>query len=106
MKTSNSVWVYNYPSARFPCAVFDTAENAHSWIMKNKISGTLTCYPINMSVYDWAIENQIFTPQKKSHSERKFIGSFTSASQEHYHYVFDDNGVFIQDESSTIGNFI
>jgi hypothetical protein len=96
------VWIYNAPRAMFPCAVFDTKQKAIEWIFENKISGCLTLYPINKSVYDWAIEIQFFVPKKPEHFTPKYIGSFTSAALEHYHFEFDENGEFIADTSSDI----
>jgi hypothetical protein len=88
----NGIWVYNAPRAMFPCAVFDTKQKAVEWILKNKVSGCLTLYPLNKSVYDWAIEEQCFVPKKSEHFERNYIGSFTSASLTHFHFEFDENG--------------
>jgi hypothetical protein len=88
----HGVWVYNASRAMFPCAVFDTKQKALEWIAKNKVSGCLTLYPLNKSVYDWAIENQIYTPKKPLHFTPKYIGIFTSDSLEHYHFEFYENG--------------
>jgi hypothetical protein len=59
---------------------------AEDWIAQNRLSGVLTLYPVDVGVYEWAIERGLFTPKKEHESEPKFIGSFTTASQEHYHY--------------------
>jgi hypothetical protein len=80
------VWVYNGARNHFPSAVFTERHLAEEWIQKNQLEGTLTAYPLNISVYDWAIEKEFFTPKKEEHWSPKFIANFSSASQEHYHF--------------------
>jgi len=59
---------------------------AEKWIKENKLSGILTCYPVDTGVYQWAIDNKRFTPKSEKHSTPEFIGGFTTASPQHYHY--------------------
>ena len=54
---------------------------------KNKLTGVLTKYPIDIGVYDWAIEHDLFIPKEDKHKHPSFIGSFTSASMDHYHFL-------------------
>ena len=51
-----------------------------------RCSGVLTLYPIDVGVYEWAIEKGLFTPKKPHETEAEFIASFTTASQPHHHY--------------------
>ncbi len=81
-----AIWVFNGEQSRFPSGLFSTKELAEDWISKNKLSGVLTRYPVDVSVYDWAITRNFFEPKKAEHRESTFIGRFSSASQEHYHY--------------------
>jgi len=81
-----SVWVFNGSGARFPSGVFESNAEAELWIRKYNLSGILTEYPLNTLVYHWAINNRLFLPKKDSHSTVDFIQSFTSASQNHFHY--------------------
>ena len=46
----------------------------------------LTLYPLDTGVYEWAIENDIFTPKEEHQFNPSFIQRFTSASMEHYHF--------------------
>jgi hypothetical protein len=46
----------------------------------------LTLYPLDIGVYEWAIARGLFTPKKDKHRTVEFIGGFTTASMEHYHY--------------------
>jgi hypothetical protein len=80
------VWVFCGTKATSPSGVFQTKEEAESWIRANRLSGTLTLYPVGIGAYNWAVQEGLFKPKKAEHSLPSFIQSFTSASQEHYHY--------------------
>jgi hypothetical protein len=80
------VWVFNGNGNAFPSGVFTTRERAEAWIAANGLGGMLTKYPLDLSVYEFAIENGWFTPSRDDHRSPAFIQRFTSASQEHYHY--------------------
>jgi hypothetical protein len=84
------VWVFNGSSARFPSGVFSDLEAAKGWISRNRLTGVLTAYPMNEGVFDWAIANDCtnLSPAKVQvkASDPNFVGSFTSASQEHFHF--------------------
>ncbi len=80
------VWVFNGTGSKFPAAIFTKKELAESWIMQNCLSGILTLYPLDIGIYDWAINNGHFTTTKPHEKEAEFIQKFTSASQEHFHY--------------------
>ena len=80
------VWIFKGNGANpFPSAVFSNLEKAEAWIKKHKLTGTLTKYPIDISVFDWAIKKEYFSPNEH-HFQPKVIGNFSSASQEHFHY--------------------
>ncbi|WP_140637474.1 DUF7710 domain-containing protein [Methylibium rhizosphaerae] len=81
-----TVWVFSGTRATFPSGVFQTKEEAESWIRENRLSGTLTQYPVGIGTYDWAVQEGFFKPKKPEHSLPSFIQSFSSASQDHYHY--------------------
>ena len=83
--TSAEIWVFNADGARFPGAVFAQRPAAEQWIKQYRLTGTLTLYPLNEGAYDWALRTGNFTPKKEA--TPSFVGSFTSASQEHYHYT-------------------
>jgi hypothetical protein len=80
------VWVFNGDKHRFPSGVFTDQTLAEEWIKRNKLTGTLTAYPINQGVYDWAVESGFFTPKRDDQRTASFIGNFSSASQPHKHY--------------------
>ncbi len=87
---NNLIWVFNGSGGRFPSGVFTDLLTAESWIKRYCLSGILTAYPVNSGVFDWAIENNFFTPKKEEHLSPEFIGKFSTASQEHYHF---ENGI-------------
>jgi len=82
------IWIFKgvqrYPG--FPSGIFLSLGSAEQWIKKYKLTGTLTKYPVETGIYDWAIEQGYFIPQKDEHRQASFIANFSSASQEHYHY--------------------
>jgi hypothetical protein len=81
------VWVFVAEGGRFPSAVFSSVETAEPWIARYRVSGTLTQYPLDVGTFDWAIEKGVFKPKRDEHTTPRFVGRFTSASQEHHHYV-------------------
>lgn len=80
------VWLFNGENGRFASAVFTELHIAEDWIKAYKLTGILTKYPLNVGVYDWALKEELFKVKKEDHQTSLFIGKFTSASQEHYHY--------------------
>jgi hypothetical protein len=81
------VWVFNGGvKSTFSGGVFSKKELAEDWIKKNALTGTLTRYALDMGVYEWAISNGAFNPKRDNQKTPSFIGRFSSASQEHYHY--------------------
>ncbi len=78
------IWIFNGENM-FPSGVFETEEMAFEWISKNKLSGILTCYPLNIGVYDWAIKEEYFTPKKEHQKTPEFISKFSAAALRHYH---------------------
>jgi hypothetical protein len=92
MTTENSIWVFTTPRRPFPGGVFVHLEAAEAWICANRLTGVLTAYPLDRGVFDWAVEHGLtnLRPDKleaaRANPNPEFIGGFTTASQEHYHY--------------------
>jgi len=84
------VWVFVGEGARFPSGVFTSLDIGKAWISSNKLTGVLTKYPLDEGVYNWAISHGLFTPKKLEHGTSIFIGKFSSASMDHFHF---ENGV-------------
>jgi hypothetical protein len=82
-----TIWVFHGINGRFASGVFDTLQLAETWISQHKLTGVLTAYPLNTGAYDWAVTNQFFTPTKEVHATAEFIGRFSAATQEHFHYA-------------------
>ncbi|SIO55585.1 hypothetical protein SAMN04488055_5790 [Chitinophaga niabensis] len=80
------VWVFNGDNSRFSSGVFQSMEKAEEWIAINRLSGILTKYPLDTGVYEWAIQNRLFSVKKEEQKHPAFIGRFTSASLDHFHY--------------------
>lgn len=84
--TSTSVWVFSGAKSHFPGGIFTKLEVAESWIRRNRLTGTLTLYPVDQGAYEWAIERGLFQPRKPREFTPEFIGGFSAANMEHYHY--------------------
>jgi len=84
------VWIFNGSQGRFPGGVFTDVEKAEEWILQHQLTGVLTKYPVNRGCLDWAIENGITNLKPEQLAEKRcdpgFIGSFSTASQDHFHY--------------------
>lgn len=80
------VWVFSGNRNHFPSAVFTERNLAEEWIKKNQLRGTLTAYPLDVSVYDHAIQEGWFKIKKEEHTTPDFVANFSSASQEHHHF--------------------
>lgn len=85
-----NIFVFNGSDSSLPSGLFSEFELAKKWIEKYGLTGILTAYPINIGLYDWAIENHIFDPKKDYQTKARFIQTFTCASVEHYHF---ENGI-------------
>ena len=81
----NTIWIFVGNDSTFPSGVFSSRGNAESWITENKLSGTLTLYPIDCGVYQWAIESNVFEASEPHQKTNDFISNFSSANFEHYH---------------------
>lgn len=86
MNPTDAVWVFHGAEARFASAVFRERSQAIAWIERRALSGVLTRYPLDVSVYDWALASGHFKPKSQAQSEARFIGAFSSAAQEHLHF--------------------
>ena len=80
-------WIFMGDGAHQPSALFSSRADAESWISVAGVSGMLTGYPIDVSVYDWAIKQGHFSPKESYQQTPRFISRFSSAYLEHYHYV-------------------
>lgn len=88
MLPERHVWVFNSGASGFPGGIFSDRTAADAWIAGHRRTGVLTAYPIDEGCYDFAIRNNLLSPRalEQNKGNAKFIGSFSSASLEHYHY--------------------
>lgn len=95
LSVNKQVWVFQGEGAVNPAAVFSSQFVAEVWIENHNLTGLLTGYPLDSSVYDWAVSNSFFRPDKSHQLSPKFISRFTSAHLPHFHFVEgkrDDGG--------------
>ncbi len=87
---AGSVWIFNTVNRPFPGGVFARLELAEAWIAANRLTGVLTLYPLDEGCLDWAIRTDrtamASETLERKRRESSFIGGFSSASQEHFHY--------------------
>jgi hypothetical protein len=86
MQNRDRVWVFCGDNCRLPGAVFENLDEAERWIKDNNVSGILTAYPLNTSVFDWAVDKGFFQPRKPEHKTPEFIQKFSSAYLGHFHF--------------------
>lgn len=80
------IWIFMAPQALFPSGVFFNLSDAEAWVARHQLTGVLTEYPVDAGVYDWAVETGKFKPKPEKKIDAKFIGQFTTALMNHYHY--------------------
>jgi hypothetical protein len=83
---SIGVWIFVGDGARFPSGAFSSRDNAERWIQTHNLSGTLRLYPLDEGVYEWAIRKGAFKSERPQDETPEFIGRFSSAIQDHFHY--------------------
>jgi hypothetical protein len=85
-----TVWVFTGRRGAFPGGVFRSLDLAEPWIRQHRLSGTLTAYPLDQGCFDWAdAAGCTGLSRDKLALKRQdpdFIGSFSTAAQEHFHY--------------------
>ena len=75
------IWVFNGANGAIPSGIFTERD-----IAEKQLTGMLTKYPLDIGLYDWAVENDIFTAKREDQKGPHFKQTFTCASLEHYHY--------------------
>ena len=81
------VWLFNGEASHFPSAVFLSFTRALNWIERYSLTGTLTRYPLDKSVFDWAVENEFYQPNStRGKCGPKTVAIFSSAYLEHFHF--------------------
>jgi hypothetical protein len=90
MRAEKPVWIFHASEARFAGGVFEDVASAESWIEKHRLTGLLTAYPVGESCLDWAIRTGSLGMKeeklKQKSADPAFVGGFTSAAQDHFHY--------------------
>ena len=75
------------PEVPFREESFTSREEAEKWIRARRLSGVLTAYPLDEGCFDWAVRHRLVTGRARDRGhDPSFVGSFSSATQEHFHY--------------------
>ena len=90
IESEKTVWVFNSVRSQYSGEIFERIDEAELWIKEHRLTGVLTKYPINSGVLGWAEEHNLtnIKPEKLQQNKKDpiFVGGFTTASMEHYHY--------------------
>ncbi|WP_222937635.1 DUF7710 domain-containing protein [Spartinivicinus ruber] len=90
MKPENNIWIFIGEGGRFPSSAFTEIKKAEEWMSKHQLTGMLSAMPINQGLFEWAVENDLLNikPEKLviKQNDPDFIGTFTTATLDHYHY--------------------
>lgn len=54
----NQVYVFMGEAANYPAGIFESKEKAEEVIKRYSLTGILSLYPIDMLLYNWAIEKK------------------------------------------------
>ncbi len=79
-------WVFKGGEIGRTSAVFTSKSIAEEWISKHRLSGSLWAYPLNMGVYDWAINLGDLKPKNEFERSPEFIAGCVRACQRYYIY--------------------
>lgn len=79
------IYVFNGNENSYPSGIFLSKENALEFIKKYELSGVLTLYPIDISVYDWVLDKGYFKIKQDYQKKGSFISKFSSAYLKHWH---------------------
>ncbi len=88
-KLRPAIWLFTGLNSTHVSGVFTSKETAESWIAMHKLDGHLVLFPVDISIYHWAIQQGIFTPRSRKEKRPDFIHQFTFATfagQEMYLY--------------------
>jgi hypothetical protein len=69
-------------------------ESTCCWIRKHALTGTLTQYPLNVGMYEFAIAAGHFSLRKPHRTTSEFIGKFSGGGLNHFHYEEGLRGVW------------
>lgn len=90
MANPQMVWVFNGSRRRkpfnMPSGVFTSVQVAEAWIKSHSCSGVLSQYPVNISTFDWAMQEGHFVPAEPEHLSSTFIESFMTTGLPCYRY--------------------
>ena len=82
------IWLFHAEGGRFAGGAFTTREKAEAWIAARRLSGVLTAYPVDEGCFDWAHRVGAVTGRARDRGDDpKFVGSFATAVQDHFHYT-------------------
>jgi len=96
MKNKNEnhefVYIFHGEGAKFAASIYSDLASAKRDLYRLKLTGILTIYPVGKTIFDYVVEEGLFSP--KDDKTSKYIQCFSSAYLEHYHF---ENGEIAKD---------
>ncbi len=86
MTKYNYLWAFQGVGSDCTNGIFTSKELAIKYIKEYSLSGILIKLPLDVSIYQWAIDMGYFNPTKDYMKSSQFIQRFNSAYLEHYHF--------------------
>lgn len=91
------IWIFMGARGWTPAGVFSDYDKAVAWIAEHRLSGYLGKFPVDISVFDWAVQNGFYVPKEARDKDSTAIARFGTAALKHEHYYDGHRGV--RDES-------
>ena len=79
-----------------PTGVFSSYEQAVRWIEKHKLVGYLGEFPIDVGVYDWAMQLDYYKRNTRLNFDRQ---NFATGLLNHYHFTKDHHETSLDNEN-------
>lgn len=87
MSSEEWVWVFNGARASFPAGVFHSREEGEEAVRRNRLTGTITAYPVGWISFEWAKEHGFYSePISGRLPTSETIQKYVSERQDHFHY--------------------
>ena len=93
MLPEQHIGIFSLNAKSPPGGAFSSRAAAESWIRARRLSGILTAFPLDEGSYDWAMRMDFVTGRAREQGDDpKFVATFSSACQDHFHYVEGEPG--------------
>ncbi|AXQ22868.1 hypothetical protein BEN71_12640 [Acinetobacter wuhouensis] len=85
------IWIIQSSENLNIIGCFINKNDAEQYILENKLKCMLTRYPVDITIYDWVIKNELWLPKNDLQKNSKFRARFSSAYLEHHHFFQEES---------------